>query len=94
MKSMSSIPVRRLKQRCPCCKGEGYLELFSCSECKKIFAICELVFTQFTDPLDIKMDKVYDGDPKKCGNCGAVNKLQIANDYELAACGLKDSDYE
>jgi hypothetical protein len=40
------------------------------------------------------MDKVYEGDPKKCENCGAVEKLRIANDYELAQSGLRPTDYE
>jgi hypothetical protein len=57
--------VRMLKQRCPCCREQGYLELIACNECNKTIAICELVGTVFTDPLNISMNKVFSDDPKK-----------------------------
>ena len=87
-------PLLSLKQNCPCCAGEGILELYACNNCNKVIAKCDLVHTIFIDPLDISVDKVYEEDPKKCPSCGALDKLRIARDYEIIALGLMTNEYE
>ena len=88
-------PIWRLKQRCHCgcCQG-GYLELYTCEECNKVFAICDEVYTVFLDPLDITIDKISEKDRGVCENCGSFGKLRPAKDYEVIALGLTIADYE
>lgn len=86
-------PVWRLKQRCPCCE-EGYLELHTCDDCKKVFAICEEVGTIFIDPLNISISNISHKDSGVCENCGSIGKLRPAKDYEIIALGLTIADYE
>jgi hypothetical protein len=86
-------PVWRLKQQCPCCK-EGELELYTCDECKKVFAICDELETVFIDPLNISIDNISRKGEGVCENCGSIGKLRLAKDYEIIALGLTFEDYE
>jgi len=86
-------PVWKLKQRCPCCK-EGFLELCTCDNCKRVIAVCDEVSTIFIDPLNISLERVWENNPKECPFCGMLNKLRVAKDYEIIAIGLTTNEYE
>ena len=87
-------PIWTLKKRCPCCYQEGYLELYTCDECKKIVAICDEVCTVFINPLDINLDKISDKENDVCYYCNSMGKMRRSKDYELISLGLTTSDYE
>ena len=86
-------PIWTLKQYCPCC-DQVSLDLYTCEECKKMFAICAEVGTVFTDPLDI-LESItsFEGGIKICKNCGA-EKLRPSKDFEIIDLGLSVADYE
>ena len=86
-------PMWRLKQRCPCC-GQGYLELHTCDECKKVVAICDETDTVFTDPLNISSSDISEKEKDVCAYCGAVEKMGRAKDFEIINLGLTTADYE
>jgi hypothetical protein len=88
-------PIWHLKEKCPCCNQNSNLELYTCDICKKIIAICDEMFTNFMDPLNITMDNIApNGNEKDCPHCMSQNSLRPAKDVEIIALGLTVKEYE
>jgi hypothetical protein len=88
-------PIWHLKQKCPCCNQESNLELYACDICKKIIAICDEMFTNFLDPLNISMDNIApEGNNNACPHCKNQKSLRPAKDVEIIELGLTVNDYE
>jgi hypothetical protein len=87
-------PLWSLKQTCPCCFGDGILELYACNNCNKVVAKCDTLGTIFIGPLNISLDKISKKDSKECPFCDASANFRVAKDYEIIALGLTTNDYE
>ena len=84
-------PTWQLKQNCPCC-GQGFLELFTCINCRNLVAICEEMGTIFSNPRHIDANGIS-ANNQKC-NCGNSTNFRIAKDTEIIDFGLTANEYE
>jgi len=88
-------PIWHLKEKCPCCNQGSLLELYTCSECNKLTAICDEMLTKFHDPLKISLYNITSGGHNKdCPHCKHQNSLRPSKDFEIQALGLTLKDYE
>ena len=88
-------PIWQLKQECPCCNQSSALILYTCEKCLKIVAICDEMFTNFLDPMNISVETTaINANDKDCPNCKSNNSLRYSKDYELQNLGLTAKDYE
>ena len=89
-------PTWYLNKSCPCCDEyeDGELEIVCCTECSKVYAVCNLTKTIFLDPLNITLDRSIEGKGNfLCPNCKSEKGFRPAKDYELWAIGLKPEVY-
>lgn len=70
-------PIWHLKEKCPCCNQGSFLELYTCSECNKLTAICDEMLTKFHDPLKVSLDSITSG-----GHTKDCPSLQTSKQFE------------
>ena len=88
-------PIWHLTGECPCCNQHSSLILYTCDKCGRITAICDEVFTNFLNPLNISLDNIAEGgNNKDCPHCSTKNSLRPAKDFEIINIGLTPDQYE